>query len=148
MIRVPLAVAFVVLLVVACHHAPQAESGGSVKTVAAVAAPRMPAGVTPALIALGDSMFSVRACQRCHGPKGTNGPNGPDLTMGPWLHGGRDYANLVRIITDGVPRDSLKETTRRFAMNPRGGGPVLLTDEQVKALAAFVWSISGGKTKP
>lgn len=109
----------------------------------APAAASAPPEATPQAIAQGDSLFHTRACFRCHGAKGTGGTNGPDLTVGAWLHGGSDFKNLVRIITDGVPRDSLK-TPRQFAMNPRGGGTPL-TDPQIQSLAAYVWTISRGK---
>jgi mono/diheme cytochrome c family protein len=111
----------------------------------ASAAPALPAGVTPQLIAQGDSLFAARSCARCHGAAGVGGQNGPSLVAGAWLHGGRDYTNLVRIITNGMPRDSVKDATRRFAMNPRGGGQTLLTDDQIRAVAAYVWSISSAK---
>ena len=47
-------------------------------------------------------------------------------------------------ITNGVPRAALKDQTRRFPMNPRGG-PMNLNDDQVKAVAAYVYSISRDK---
>jgi mono/diheme cytochrome c family protein len=118
-------------------------SRASTSTAPAPAAPATPPEVTPRAIAEGDSIFAVRACSRCHGPKGTGGTNGPDLTTGPWLHGGGAFPNLVRLITNGVPRDSLK-TARQFAMNPRGGGTPL-TDAQIQSVAAYVWSISRAK---
>lgn len=123
--------------------APQAPASAA-PAAKVVQPPAAPPEVTPALIATGDSLFAARSCQRCHGAKGSGGRNGPDLTVGPWLHGGRDYSNLVRIVTNGVPRDSIKETTRPFPMNPRGGQPVL-TDPEIKAISAYVWSISAGK---
>ena len=111
----------------------------------------MPAGVTTQLIAQGDSIYNSptpqgqpMSCARCHGAKGDGGQNGPSLTTGPWLHGGRDPANLARIITNGLPRDSIA-ATRRFAMNARGG-PANLGDAQIRALAAYIWSISANKT--
>ncbi len=113
-------------------------------TSAAAAAPKgpvMPAGVTPASIAMGDSIFNTGACQRCHGQKGAGGQNGPSLVAGPWLHSTGKYEEIVATITTGVPRTALKDQTRRFPMNPRGG-PMNLTDDQVKAVAAYVYSIS------
>jgi mono/diheme cytochrome c family protein len=105
-------------------------------------APAMPAGVTPALIARGDTLYHARACTRCHGPAGRNGPNGPDLTDTVWLHHSGSYDEIVRTITTGVPRAELKDQTRRFAMNPRGGQPVL-SDEEIRAIAAYVWGLRG-----
>ena len=113
-------------------------------TAAAAAAPKgpvMPAGVTPASIAMGDSIFNAGACQRCHGQKGVGAQNGPSLVVGPWLQSTGKYEELVATITIGVPRTALKDQTRRFPMNPRGG-PMNLNDDQVKAVAAYVYSIS------
>ena len=42
----------------------------------------------------------------------------------------------------GVTKEEMKDQTRRFPMRARGGVQPLLTDEQVKAVAAYVWSIS------
>ena len=115
-------------------------------TTAAAAAPKgpvMPAGVTPASIAIGDSIFNTTGapCQRCHGQKGAGGQNGPSLVAGPWLHSTGKFEEIVATITTGVPRTALKDQTRRFPMNPRGG-PMNLNDDQVKAVAAYVYSIS------
>jgi mono/diheme cytochrome c family protein len=103
----------------------------------------LPSDVTPAMIALGDSLFNAGSCQRCHGPKGVGANNGPSLVADAWLHVDGSYARLVSLITTGVPRDSLKVTTRR-PMNPRGG-PMNLTDDQVRAIAGYVFTISRGK---
>jgi mono/diheme cytochrome c family protein len=137
------------LAAAACHHSHGAEAGAG---PVAAAAPAMPAGVTAQLIAQGDSIYNSpnpqgqpMSCTRCHGAKGDGGQNGPSLTTGPWLHGGRDPVNLARIITNGMPRDSIS-STRRFAMNPRGGQQANLSDAQIRALAAYVWSISANKT--
>lgn len=106
----------------------------------------LPRDVTPAMISLGDSLFNNGACRRCHGQAGVGGTNGPSLTTGAWLHGAGTFDRLVSTITTGVPRDQLKDTSRRFAMNPRGG-PMQLTDEQVRAIAAYVHTISRAKTE-
>jgi mono/diheme cytochrome c family protein len=115
-------------------------------TTAAAAAPKgpvMPAGVTMANITMGDSIFNTAGapCQRCHGQKGVGGQNGPSLVAGPWLQSTGKYEEIVATITNGVPRTALKDQTRRFPMNPRGG-PMNLNDDQVKAVAAYVYSIS------
>jgi mono/diheme cytochrome c family protein len=106
----------------------------------------LPRDITPAMIALGDSLFNNGACRRCHGQQGVGGNNGPSLTTGAWLHGAGTFDRLVSTITTGVSREMLKDTSRRFAMNPRGG-PMQLTDEQVRAIAAYVHTISRAKTE-
>lgn len=106
--------------------------------------PTMPAGVTPAMVTLGDSLYNAGSCQRCHGQKGVGANNGPALVNGAWLHSKGTYEEIVGIITNGVPKASIKDASRRFAMNGRGG-QMNLNDEQIKAVAAYVWSISRGK---
>ncbi len=100
-----------------------------------------------AMVAHGDSLFNTGACQRCHGAKGVGGQNAPSLVTGPWLHHSGSYDEIVATITTGIARPALKDSTRRFPMNPRGG-PMNLTDEQVRDVAAYVWSISRDKTAP
>lgn len=107
----------------------------------AAAAVRLPAGVTPAMVALGDSLFNAGSCQRCHGQKGVGARNAPSLVEGPWQHHKGTYAEIVATITTGIPKPAFKDTTRPFAMNPRGG-PMNLTDDQVKAVAAYVFTIT------
>ncbi|MEI2718588.1 MAG: c-type cytochrome [Gemmatimonadales bacterium] len=111
---------------------------------AAPAPPARPPEVTAAAIAEGDSLYAAGSCSRCHGPKGVGTPRAPSLVTGPWLQHKGGYAEIVATIANGVPRTAIKDTTHRFPMNPRGG-PMNLTDPQVKSLAAYVWSISRDK---
>lgn len=127
------------LVLAACSSAT--ASGGA---NASVAAPPRPAAATAANIALGDSLYHAGSCQRCHGQKGVGAQNGPSLVATPWLHSAGDFDAIVATITTGVPRANIKDPTRRFQMNPRGG-PMNLTDAQVQAIAAYVWSISRDK---
>ena len=119
--------------------APQAAAAP-----AAPAPPARPAEATPAAIAEGDSLYASGSCTRCHGAKGLGTARGPSLVTGPWLQHRGSYAEIVTTITNGVPRAAIKDTTHRFPMNARGG-PMNLTDPQVKSMAAYVWSISREK---
>lgn len=120
-------------------------SGSEAAAAPAPAVPAVPAAVTAANIALGDSIYHSGGCQRCHGQKGVGGQNGPSLVANDWLHSSGKFDEIVATITTGVPRTALKDQTRRFPMNPRGG-PMNLNDEQVKQVAAYVYSISRAKT--
>lgn len=102
----------------------------------------MPAGVTTAMIAEGDSLFHSSGCVRCHGADAKGAQNGPNLTGPTFLHVNGTYPDFVRLITSGVPADSIKDSSHRFPMRPRGGGQHPLTDDQVKAVAAYVYSLS------
>ena len=122
----------VVIAAGACHRA------GAARPVIA----GLPVGMTLQTIALGDSLFHARSCVRCHGADAKGAQNGPDLTTTTHLHVNGTYDDFVRLITSGVPKDSIKVSSHRFAMQPRGGTQSPLTDEQVRAVAAFVYSLS------
>lgn len=75
-------------------------------TFSACALAALPAGVTPATIAVGDFMFH----------KGS------------------------KTVTTGVPKAKIKMVGAPFEMKPRGG--IMLTDDQVRDVAAYVHSLS------
>jgi mono/diheme cytochrome c family protein len=106
------------------------------------AANGLPAGVTTAMIAEGDSLYHKASCVRCHGADAKGAQNGPNLTGPTFLHVNGTYPDFVRLIMSGVPADSIQDKAHRFPMRPRGGGQTPLTDDQVKAVAAYVYSLS------
>lgn len=113
--------------------------------VALIAAPniqaQMPDGVTDAMVAEGQTVFmGAGLCAACHGMDGT-GSVGPDLTDGEWLLGDGSYTAIIDQITKGV---SAAEATNSMGaiMPPKGGSAI--TDDQVKAVAAYVWKLSNG----
>ncbi len=96
-----------------------------------------PAGVTPAAIALGDSLFhSAGNCYACHGAN-AQGAVGPNLTDAEWIHSDGSYDAIVKQITTGV---TAEESKSKIPMPPKGGSSI--TDDQVKAVAAYVYSLS------
>jgi mono/diheme cytochrome c family protein len=104
----------------------------------------LPAGVTMEMVAAGDSLFNApRSCNGCHGKGGMNGRNGPNLTTGKYEHIDGSYASIVKIVTEGIPKDSIKHPEHRFPMRPRGGHDY--TDAQIRNLAAYVWTLGKGK---
>jgi mono/diheme cytochrome c family protein len=92
------------------------------------------------MVALGDRIYHGQvgggSCAGCHGSDGKGTPLGPDLTDQKWLWSDGSWTGIAKTITDGVPQP--KEY--RSPMPPMGGAQ--LTDDQVKALAAYVWSMS------
>ena len=95
-----------------------------------------PAGVTAAAIAKGDTIFhKTGMCYACHGTN-AEGTVGPNLTDGEWLHGDGSYDMIVATVTSGVP---LEKSTKGIAMPPKGGSSI--SDEEVKAVAAYVYSL-------
>jgi mono/diheme cytochrome c family protein len=134
--RTRLRSAFVaVLLTAACRRAPSAAPAA-----AATPAPALPPGVTLAMVAQGDTIFNTRSCMRCHSLKGGGSARGPNLTDQTWIHIDGSYAAMVGLVTTGFTKAEQKDPQYQFSMNPRGGAN--LTDEQIRAVAAYVWSLS------
>jgi mono/diheme cytochrome c family protein len=112
----------------------------SVALSARPAAAQAPAGVTPAAIAQGDSIFHGKGnCYACHGSN-AQGTVGPNLTDAEWLHSDGSYDAIVKQVTTGVPKE---ESKSGIVMPPRGGSTI--TDDEVKAVAAYVYSLSHKK---
>ena len=102
-----------------------------------------PPGVTPQMIKEGQGIFQgAGLCTVCHGPDAKGLPSlGANLTDTEWLHSKGTYDDIVKQIMTGVAAD---KSTSGTAMPPKGGSSI--TDAQVKAVAAYVWSLSH-KTK-
>lgn len=101
------------------------------------ASAQAPAAVTPAAIAEGDSIFhGAGNCYACHGANAL-GAVGPNLTDAEWIHSDGSYDAIVKQITTGVPQN---ESKSGIPMPPKGGSSI--TDDQVKAVAAYVYSLS------
>lgn len=107
---------------------------------AAQAADSLPSGVTRDMVSKGKTLFGgAGLCLACHGPDAKGGV-GPNLTDQQWLHGDGSYEALVKLITTGVqPKDS---KTGQM-MPPKGGSAI--SEADVKAVAAYVWSLSHPK---
>jgi glucose/arabinose dehydrogenase/mono/diheme cytochrome c family protein len=107
---------------------------------AAAAALPVPHGSTRQMVELGDDVFHGRAgsatCTGCHGSDLSGTPLGPPLLGHHWLWGDGSYASIEKTIKEGVPQP--KEY--RAPMPPMGGAQ--LTDEQLSAVAAYVWGVS------
>ena len=94
------------------------------------------------MIEAGGKLFRGEGlCAACHGAD-AKGSVAPSLADTVWLHGKGTYDEIVARIMAGVPEDS---SVSGVAMPPRGG--TRITDEQVRAVAAYVWSLSR-PTKP
>ena len=119
-------------------QSPTPAGGGA----AAAAVPAKPAAVTPANIAMGDSIFNNGSCQNCHGKGGIGAANAPALTGKTWLQlTTGSYDEIVGIITTGVPIEKIKDKTHTRAMGARGGR-MALTDPQIQAVAAYVYTLT------
>jgi len=107
---------------------------------AATASLPVPNGATKEMVALGDRIYHGQVggatCVGCHGAAGTGTTLGPNLTDTQWLWGDGSYRAIVKTITAGVPEPK----KYRSPMPPMGGAQ--LTDDQVRAVAAYVWGLS------
>jgi len=100
----------------------------------------VPAGSSRRIVELGDDVFHGRAggagCTGCHGTDASGTPLGPPLLGHRWLWGDGSYESIEKIIRQGVPQPK----QYRAPMPPMGGAQ--LTDEQLSAVAAYVWGLS------
>jgi mono/diheme cytochrome c family protein len=100
----------------------------------------LPVGVTATMIEHGKTIFTgAGVCFACHGSDASGG-TGPSLADTTWIHGNGSYEKIVSIITSGVPA---KESKTGIIMPPRGGSAI--NDEDLRAVAAYVWSVSHSK---
>jgi mono/diheme cytochrome c family protein len=97
-------------------------------------------GGSPELVALGDSIFHGQVgggtCTVCHGQDAKGTPVGPNLTDGEWLHSDGSLEGITKTIMNGVPQPK----NAPAPMPPKGGA--VLSDDQVKAVAAYAYSLS------
>jgi mono/diheme cytochrome c family protein len=93
--------------------------------------------LSPELIAQGEKVFQGAGnCYACHGSNG-QGSVGPNLTDAEWIHSKGTVEDIAAQIISGVPKEKAKSG---IPMPPKGGGT--LSDEDVKAVAAYVYSLS------
>ena len=119
--------------------APEAAPPAAEATPAAMTA-QLPAGVTAEMVAEGNTLFhGAGICFTCHGQNATGVTGlGPALNDGEWLHSDGSYEAIVNQIMSGVTATASKSGV---AMPAKGGSPI--TDDQVKAVAAYVYSLRG-----
>jgi len=111
-----------------------------------LAALSVPVGATSGEVTLGKKIFqgdvAGATCAGCHGGEGVGTPVGPALNSGTWLWGDGGLTSITETIKNGVPDPK----QHPGAMPPMGG--VKLSDENLKAVAAYVWSLGHqGETK-
>jgi mono/diheme cytochrome c family protein len=140
---------FAAAATIACGGQDAADTGTRTDTGTGTAPPPPPAStsadpgeITPEMLALGNEIFHGRAanaiCYTCHAMDATGGPGGlgPNLTDGEWLNNDGSYGGIINTIRTGVPQP----VNAPAPMPPFGGAT--LTDEQLRAVAAYVYSLS------
>jgi mono/diheme cytochrome c family protein len=97
------------------------------------------ANVTPEMIGLGENIFKGKeaggTCNTCHGDDATGTPTGPNLTDNEWIQIDGSMSSIAKIIREGV-------TSPKQHQGPMPAFQSQFNDEQVQALAAYVYSLS------
>jgi mono/diheme cytochrome c family protein len=97
----------------------------------------LPPGATAAMVAAGKTVFDgPGACYTCHGQGGVGTGLAPNLTDATWLHSDGSFPAIEKTVNEGVaaPKAAI------IPMLPKGGAQI--NAEQVKAVAAYVWTLS------
>ena len=139
-----LATIFTALAFTACGgggEADTADEPAAAPPAMAEPAPAMtadlPEGVTQAMVDEGRTLFNgAGTCFACHGMNGEGSQLGPAMDDGEWLQIEGSYESIAEQIKAGT------DTPAQFpgVMLPRAG--TNMTDDQVAAVAAYVYSLS------
>ena len=99
-----------------------------------------PAGATAEDVEAGQAIFiGTGNCFSCHGADAKGTALAPNLTDAEWINVGGTFAEIQTIVKNGVPTPK----SHPAAMPAMGGAT--LTDDQVRQVGAYVWSLGGGK---
>jgi mono/diheme cytochrome c family protein len=99
-----------------------------------------PQGATAEDVVAGQQIFTaIGNCYTCHGPDAKGTALAPDLTDSEWLNIDGTFASIQTNVKNGVPVPKKHPA----AMPPMGGAT--LTDNQIRHVSAYVWSLGGGK---
>lgn len=135
----PMRVGLVLVLAAAAAGSAAAQSSDKASTPKDTSSKPAAGGaaITPELIAQGDKIFHGPGnCYACHGTN-AQGSVGPNLTDAEWIHSKGTYEDIVAQVMKGVPKE---ESKSGIVMPPRGGSTI--SDDDVKAVAAYVYSLS------
>lgn len=99
----------------------------------------LPDGVTSTMVEQGRLLYEGPGrCISCHGDDGRGvGPSGADLTDSVWVHSDGSFDAILAQIKQGVPKE---HSTVDRRMPERGASR--LTDNQLRFVAAYVWTLS------
>jgi mono/diheme cytochrome c family protein len=119
---------------------PAAPPAASPPAAVPPAAVELPEGVTQEMVTQGQTIFTgAGLCQSCHGPDGSGTALAPSLRDQEWLNiQTGSYDEIVNLVNTGVAQPQQAPAP----MPPKGGSQI--TDEQVRQVAAYVYSLSRG----
>jgi len=141
----PLVTALAVLAFTACGGGddsgatdePAAAPPAATPEPAATTSVDLPEGVTQAMVDEGQTLFNgAGTCFACHGQDGVGSQLGPAFNNNEWLQIEGSYESILEQINTGTT------TPVQFPglMLPRAG--TNMTDDQVAAVAAYVYTLS------
>jgi glucose/arabinose dehydrogenase/mono/diheme cytochrome c family protein len=125
--------------ITASTAAPPEGSNAAAGAAAAAATLPVPAGSSRQMVQLGEQVFhgvGGAACTGCHGADARGTPLGPSLITRTWLWSDGSSESLARIVRNGVSQPK----AFREPMPAMGGAQ--LTEEQIEAVAAYVWALN------
>jgi mono/diheme cytochrome c family protein len=99
---------------------------------------QLPEGVTLAMVQQGKTVFETTICFTCHAMDGSGTALGPNLRDQEWLNSDGSFEGIVNVVRNGV-----QQPVRYPGIMPPMGG-AQLTEEQIQAVAAYVYAISHG----
>ena len=102
--------------------------------------PVEPSVVTPERLEIGRAAYQAARCSMCHGRDGAGGGLGPNLTDDTWAHSDGSVEGIRAVLIEGVSRAQMKSTAYRMPMQPIG--QIIQDEDQILALAQYVWSLS------
>ena len=119
---------------------PAAAPATTEAPAGAAATGAAPQGATAEDVTAGQQIFTATGnCYTCHGPDAKGTALAPNLTDGEWINVDGTFAAIQTLVKTGVPTPK-----QHPAPMPAMGG-VQLSDDQIRQVAAYVWSLGGGK---
>jgi cbb3-type cytochrome c oxidase subunit III len=98
----------------------------------------LPEGVTLDMVQQGKQVFETTTCFTCHGMDATGTTLAPSLRDQNWLNSDGSFDGIV-----GTVRTGVAQPVEYPGMMPAMGG-ASLSDDQIRAVAAYVYAISHG----
>ncbi len=119
---------------------PAATTDAAATSTPAQPAGQPPQGATAEDVTAGQQIFtSTGNCYTCHGPDGKGTALAPNLTDSEWINVSGTFDDIQTVVKTGVA------TPKQYPAAMPAMGGATLSDDQVRQVSAYVWSLGGGK---
>lgn len=119
------------------REVPVPEQDTTTADAGDVAQVELPPGVTPEMVAAGETVFAQTGnCFACHGAAGAGSPIGPALNDAQWLNIDGSHESIMDIVRTGVPQP------QQFPAPMPAMGGAQLSDDQIRDVAAYIYTLS------